>query len=449
MAKLTKTFVEKVEPPATGHVVHWDGGYDGAVKGYGLRVSSHGKRVFIAMGRVHGKQVQFTIGPFGQFTEKLAREKAQTILQQMRDGIDPRDGKRAALAKSADDEVAMTTLEQVLVAYHDRGKLKDSTKAEMRRHVEKVFAAWKDKPVASITERMCRDRHREMAEKGLTGRPAPGQAQISMVTLRTLMNFAMRRYRRADGSPLIVANPVLAIRDEWGDLKPRTRDIDARSVGTAWYALEQARTDPRNRDAAAGIDLTMFLLLTGARRMEGAALTWDRVHLSDDPADCWWHLPDPKNRNPVYLPLSSQAVAVLGRRQAVAAEAAKAAEDAGDEDYQPSPFAFPSRSAVGYVTDTRAPMERVSTAVDMDKLSAHDLRRTFVSVGFTTCGIDLFKMELLTNHKPTGVTAKHYLQTSRLQYLHPEVQRIGDWIEQQAVVAEAKSTGGNVVALRA
>lgn len=449
MTKLTKSFVEKVEPPLTGHAMHWDGGYDGAVKGYGLRVSSLGKRVFIAMGRVHGKQVQFTIGPFGQFTEKLARDKAQTILQQMRDGIDPRDGKKAALAKSADDEVAMTTLEQVLVAYHARDKLKDSTKAEMRRDVKKVFGAWQHKPIASITERMCRERHAEMAEKGLTGRPAPGQAQISMVTLRTLMNFAMRRYRRADGTPLILANPVVAIRDEWSDLKPRTRDIDGRSVGAAWYALEQARADPRNQDAAAGLDLTMFLLTTGSRRNEGAALTWDRVHLSDDPADCWWHLPDPKNRNPVYLPLSTQAVAILNRRQAVAAEAAKAAEDVGNDDYEPSPFVFPSRSAKGYVTDTRAPMERVSIAIGMDKLSAHDLRRTFVSIGFTTCGIDLFKMELLTNHKPTGITAKHYLQTSRLQYLHPEAQRIGDWIEQQGAVAEARATGANVVALRA
>ena len=94
-------------------------------------------------------------------------------------------------------------------------------------------------------------------------------------------------------------------------------------------------------------------------------------------------------------------------------------------------------------------MERVSNAIGMDKLSAHDLRRTFVSVGFTNCGIDLFKMELLTNHKPTGVTAKHYLQTSRLQYLHPEAQRIGDWIEQQGAIAQAKATGANVVALRA
>lgn len=61
-----------------------------------------------------------------------------------------------------------------------------------------------------------------------------------------------------------------------------------------------------------------------------------------------------------------------------------------------------------------------------------------MSVGVATLGIDLHKIELLTNHVPKGVTARHYLRTSRLEYLHPEVQRIGDWIEQQGQIAEAK-----------
>jgi hypothetical protein len=58
-----------------------------------------------------------------------------------------------------------------------------------------------------------------------------------------------------------------------------------------------------------------------------------------------------------------------------------------------------------------------------------------VGIGFQNCGVDLFKLELLTNHVPKGVTARHYLETSRLQYLLPEVQRIGDWIEAQGKAA--------------
>lgn len=55
----------------------------------------------------------------------------------------------------------------------------------------------------------------------------------------------------------------------------------------------------------------------------------------------------------------------------------------------------------------------------------------------------------MTNHVPKGVTARHYLETSYLQYLRPEVQRIADWFVHQARIAKDMETGGNVVALRA
>jgi hypothetical protein len=40
-------------------------------------------------------------------------------------------------------------------------------------------------------------------------------------------------------------------------------------------------------------------------------------------------------------------------------------------------------------------------------------------------------VELLTNHIPKSVTERHYLETSYLQYLMPEAQRIADWISAQ------------------
>lgn len=429
MAKLTKTFVEKVEKPASGVKLHWDE----SVKGYGLRVTSAGKKVFFAQGRLHGKAVVITIGAFGLYTEDTARKKAQSVLQQMRDGIDPRDTKKA-------DEALKVTLQTVCDAYVSRpGKLKESSKAEIKRHVSKVFTAWAEKPIASITEDDVRKRYREMATKGLTGKPAPGQANISMTTLRALINYAARQYKRGDGTPLIAHNPVDALRDDWIQLKPRTRDVDTKKVGEVWHMLSAGRADliaaqqredgqvnPQDADKQAGIDLVMFLLLTGARRNEAAMLTWDRVNLEEG----WWHLPDPKNANPVWLPLSSQAKALLEARPRI----------------KGNRYVFASRGKAGHIMDTRAPLDRISKIAGTT-LSAHDLRRTFVSIGVATCSIDLHKIELLTNHVPKGVTAKHYLQTSRLQYLQPEVQAIGDWIEREGLIAQAKAEGGNVVSL--
>lgn len=415
MAKLTKTFIDKVQPPAEGYAMHWDD----SLKGYGLRVTAAGKRVFVAQGRVLGKAVCFTIGPFGEWTEFEAREKARKVLQGMREGIDPRDVKKA-------DEATRVTLRQVADAYMGRpGKLKDSSKSEIERHVTTTFEAWQHKPITGITEDDCRKRYNEILTKGLRGKaPAPGQAVQAFSVLRALINFAGRRYKRADGTPLILHNPVAVLKDDWVTLPERKTRIPESKIGSVWSALQQWRDQAYNRDTLASIDLVIFLVLTGARIGEAAALTWDRINLDEG----WWHLPDPKNRNPVWLPLSTQAVQLLTTRQRV----------------EGSPFVFSSWGKAGHIKDPRDTMKKVSEVAGT-KITPHDLRRTFTTFGVANCGVDLHKIELLTNHVPRGVTAKHYLETSHLQYLKPEVQRIADWIEQQA----AKANGANVVPLRA
>lgn len=415
MAKLTKTFIDKVQPPTEGYAMHWDD----SLKGYGLRVTAAGKRVFVAQGRVLGKAVCFTIGPFGEWTEFEAREKARKVLQGMREGIDPRDVKKA-------DEATRVTLRQVADAYMGRpGKLKDSSKSEIERHVTTTFEAWQHKPITGITEDDCRKRYNEILTKGLRGKaPAPGQAVQAFSVLRALINFAGRRYKRADGTPLILHNPVAVLKDDWVTLPERKTRIPESKIGPVWSALQQWRDQAYNRDTLASIDLVIFLVLTGARIGEAAALTWDRVNLDEG----WWHLPDPKNRNPVWLPLSTQAVQLLTTRQRV----------------EGSPFVFSSWGKAGHIKDPRDTMKKVSEVAGT-KITPHDLRRTFTTFGVANCGVDLHKIELLTNHVPRGVTAKHYLETSHLQYLKPEVQRIADWIEQQA----EKANGANVVPLRA
>jgi len=310
----------------------------------------------------------------------------------------------------------------------------------MDRHVKTTFEKWQHRAIASITPAECRKRYEEIASKGVTGkRAAPGSASFAFTVLRTLINWAREEYKTMDGKPIIEQNPVAILKQEMAKQagNVRTRHIDRREVGKFWNLLTTARENPAfSADTRAGLDLVMFLLCTGARRNEGAALLWCNVHLEEDPANCSWFIEDPKNGNSITLPLSSQAVAVLRSRQ-----------KANDEAVAKSKFVFPSRSVLGHIRDTRAPLERFSQAIGMDRLSAHDLRRSFVTLGVKACRLDIAKLELLTNHVPMGVTARHYLETSDLRDYHPEVQAIGTYIETEARVAEAKAVGSNVVSL--
>ncbi|EHJ62936.1 tyrosine-type recombinase/integrase [Novosphingobium pentaromativorans] len=375
--RLTKAQIDRVaKPGGKCDTLFWDE----QPRGFGLRVTPTGKATFVVQGRVDGskKEARITIGPYGVFTVEQARDIAREHLRTMRMGLDPRDLKRQ-------DEAMKVTLGEALSAYIDRpGKLKSSTAAEYRRHVEKVFKGWKDIPVISITRDMVLDRHKELVRHGLGGtRAAPASANAAMVTLRILINFASRQYRRADGSPLVLHNPVDVLKDHWAPLGSRTeRYIDRRKIGEVWNKLHEARKTPKNKEALAAIDLTIFALLTGARRDEMATLTWDRVNIDDnDPSNCWWHLDDRKRGDPIWLPLSSQAVALLKSRR----PEPKESEDAPE----PSPYVFPSWSKSGHITDARAPMEAISGIVGKH-LSLHDLRRSFTNYAMRECLIEKF-----------------------------------------------------------
>ena len=437
--KLTKTNIDRVaKPGGKADVLYWDKDS----KGFGLRVTPTGLAKFIAQGRVRGttKDVRITIGSYGAWTVDEARRRADEYRHQFEQGIDPREIAR-------EQKAMQVTLQDVLDNYVGRpGKLRATTAAEYRRHVEQVFAAWTSKPIVSITRDMVRDRHAEMVKGGLDGkRAAPASANSAMVTLRILFNFAMDEYRRPDGSPIIEHNPVGALKHHWAKLGNRNeRYIDRSRVGAVWNKLHEARQNPKNRDALAGIDLTIFLMLTGARRDEGAALTWDRVNLSNKAGESSWHLDERKRGEPITLPLSSQAAALLRLRRDTAD---KMAEDTGEAR---SPFVFPSWSRAGRIMDARSAMQIVSKIVGKH-LSLHDLRRTFTNIAMRECLIEKFRVDMLTGHKPAqeDVTARNYLDLTNLGWLYPQIQQIGDWIEHQGAVETAQAKGENVVSLRA
>lgn len=408
MPKLTKNYIDKITAPADKEAFHWDD----SLKGFGLRVTPTGKITYIVQGRVNGSSPRISIGPHGVFTVDQARDVAREHLRSMRMGIDL----RAVAKKEAAQRV---TLRDVADGYKRDRPLKDSSKAEIERHVTTTFEAWLKKPLKDINREAVTKRFNEIKTKGTTGNgPAPAQANQAFAVLRALFNYAIREYREPDGSPVLTDNPVDVLYKKWAPLKPRTSRVPDSKVGAVWSFLTKAREQAYNRDTLASIDLVMLLMLTGLRIGECSELTWDRVNLEEG----WIHIPDPKNSNPVWLPLSTQAVQLLTTRQRV----------------KGSPFVFSSWGKAGHIKDPRDTMKKVREVAGT-KITPHDLRRTYTTIGVASVGIDLHKVELLTNHVPKGVTARHYLETSHLQYLKPETQRISDWIEQQAAALNDRS----------
>ncbi|PJI91992.1 uncharacterized protein DUF4102 [Yoonia maricola] len=78
MTKLTKRFVEAVEPQSKGHVV-----WDDELPGFGLRDYSSGKRSYLIQHRVKGRLPRYTIGIYGVWTPKTTLRKAKALLGQV------------------------------------------------------------------------------------------------------------------------------------------------------------------------------------------------------------------------------------------------------------------------------------------------------------------------------------------------------------------------------
>jgi integrase len=365
-----------------------------------------------------------------------ARHRARVLRNTMDAGRDPvTEAAAQAQAATVDTERATAeavTLRQVAEHYiankkTRNGPLKPNTVRDIRKHLDRAFAAWADKPLRSITRAACERRHKELATTGLTGeRPAPAQARQAFTVLAALINWAMEKFRIGD-EPLVRENPVRVLRGQMAPPRARDLRIPTKRIGHAWEALRALRADPAQLPAThTQADALAFMLITGGRADEVLSLTWDRVCLEHDAGS--WHLPTPKNGNPVTFPLSAPARALLAART----------------PRKGCPYVFPARSGKDHAGTPRGPAMRAVIDAAGTPQNRHSLRATFTTLALTELRIEKWRVDLLTNHKlRSDVTLNNYTETNDLRYLAEEAERIGAWVLAQADAA----AGRNVVAM--
>jgi integrase len=164
-------------------------------------------------------------------------------------------------------------------------------------------------------------------------------------------------------------------------------------------------------------DYLRLLLLTGMRRSEGLRLRWENVDL----AGATLMVPDTKNYEPLFLPLSDYLLAVLSQRRSKTEE---------------SEWVFPAPSARGHLQEPKKFIWNVREKSGVS-FTLHDLRRTFITIA-ESLDISAYALKRLLNHKLQSDVTAGYIVTD-VERLRAPMQRITDSILERAKADKLKN----------
>jgi integrase len=401
--KFSKSKIDALPIPEKGEAVFWDS----ESKGFGIRVWSSGKKVFIYKTRVKGRQVKVNLGTYGKLTLAEAQHALKKLAGEIAIGRDPVEDRHT-------EKTAAITLGQALERYLTDRDLKTSTVADVRKCLKRLDA-WMSKPVVSITREMVSRKHKEIGQK------SHAKANLTMRYLKAILNHASESFAYPDGRPLLVDNPVkiLSVTKSWYRIGRKTTYLKKHEI-RPWVAAILSLGEAPERDPGTGnqhrklksgddlADLFMVLLLTGLRRNEALGLRWEDV-------DMQWRtltIPDPKNREPHTLPLGNYLFDLLARREKMADTA----------------LVFE-----GLDSCIRYGLARIEKETGI-RVTPHDLRRTFTTAA-ESLDIPAYALKALLNHKTSGDVTQGYIQMTP-DRLRVPMQKIEDFL-----LAEAGLTG--------
>jgi integrase len=357
--------------------------FDAAMPGFGVSVSSKtGLKTYVVQRDLpDGRTVRRTIGLVGTEITSLAeaRERAGEIIQNLRQGIDPRTTARGE-----------ATLAMVAEAYvNARPNLSEKSKAGYASAFDDYLSDWHDRKLTAITREMVEQRHLELGRER-------GQAIANAVmrALRAIFNWAIDRY------PDVTANPV-KLRGQWFKIPRRSRHVSADNASKFYKAVLELPNDVAR-------DYLITLLFTGLRREEAAGLTWGEV-------DCGAKVirvpaSRTKARRALNLPMSDLIYRLLKDRREIG--------DAG--------YVFPAASTSGHIAEPKHPLGLIAEATGI-AISAHDLRRTWTNAA-VEAGIHPLHMKALLNHSLQGDVTAGYTTLTENDLREP-AQKVTDQLK--------------------
>jgi len=374
--KLTKRNVDGIEP-ISKDVLHWDE----ELKGFGVKVTPAGKKIFVLQSRLNGSLKRFTIGAFGApWSADAARDEAKRLLGEIVKGVDPYEEKRSRRNDITIEELGNIYWE--IACAHKKPVTVANEKGLMARHIAPLFGRIKVKDIRRVdiqkfindvatgkTAARVKTKARGLAR--VTG--GKGAANRTLGLLSSMLTFAVENGYRAD-------NPALGTKQF--KLKTHDRYLTPEELDRLGKALDSAEKKGVSIFAVAAI---RFLSMTGCRRNEALTLQWSWIDFEHRLAK----LPDSKTGQKV-VHLGDSALSLIKSLPKVAG----------------SPMVFPSSVGGDRPISIQKIWHDIRSEADLHDLRIHDLRHNFASMAVSS-GQSLYLVGKLLGHSQSQTTQRY------------------------------------------
>jgi integrase len=407
LIKITKRQVDAIRPGERDRFL-----WDSQLKGFGLKVTTAGRKVYVLQYRMGGRGLpvkRYTIGNHGDYTPDQARNIAEKLRGSIRNNVDPGAAKRKAIA----DQRAAITIKQLCERYLENPPPKKSStlatdRGRIIRHIVPLLGS---KPVRDVS---AGDVRRFMAavaagktkgdiKTGKRGRAivigGKGTATRTVGLLGGIFSYAVTEGYRTD-------NPVRGIK-RYPDQKAERflSPAELKTLGDILFAAERAWNvyeasehawraggkrgpkpkKPENAENPTALAAIRLLLFTGCRKSEILTLKWEHI---DFERQCL-RLSDSKT-GAKTVPLGAPALALLSGLTRIDGNSYVLPSDISDRHFVGLPKIW----------------ERLRKRAKLTKVRLHDLRHSFASAGAATRDSLLIIGKLL-GHRDAKTTARY------------------------------------------
>lgn len=226
--------------------------WDQQLRGFGCRASAQGVVSFFAMRRTRGssKSIRIKIGNFPVMSLSEARARARGLLQEMQDGVDPRERRAEEARREATKRAGtFTTVAETFITRHVASKrTADSIESIIRRE---LIPRWGDRPIGDIKRADIIAMVDEIVDRGHSE------------AARQAFTYARRLFSWAIGRGLLEHSPAdhVPLKDLVGEKSFRRRVLTPAELALFWRATTGS-------EASYFGSYARLLLLLGVRRTE-------------------------------------------------------------------------------------------------------------------------------------------------------------------------------------